>query len=289
MFHFTQNLAMFKVCTLLKIPSGITLSMLTSALASTSFVPCGDHQKVSSGFAYPIGTSLSRAFSTGVISCFKSQSRVLPLAVLAEIAQERIERIEIQQGRKLSKIDRKPVVEDVEYDLLPQAFKLTRKIIAFVDITKGLIFIESDNKDVIDAVIVKLNSCNIMTTRATIRGNRSMDMMQWVYNNQTPSGLVMVAGDFVKDKKKYHVTSIADMQNLVNTGGTVEKITFQHNTGVLFTLSKNLVLSGIRYQKIAQPLNLNAESLFDFQATTTLGALIPIVNHFPNWFGFGWS
>ena len=89
---------------------GLSPDTIATALEKKPFLPCGSQDLFSQGWVPPAShmPDLYAVSSQGaVLVCLKTEEKLLPAAVVRQQADERIARIEAEEGRKLNREYRK--------------------------------------------------------------------------------------------------------------------------------------------------------------------------------------
>ena len=73
------------------------------------------------------------------------QSRILPASVVRDSLNERVDDIEQKEDRKVSAREKKELREDIELELLPKAFLKNERILLWVDLDNGLVFVNTSS------------------------------------------------------------------------------------------------------------------------------------------------
>ena len=128
----------FKNLYLYKLQQAFPLSAeeLQEKLEARPFAPCGKDQRESMGWAPPMGRqseALVHSVNGFILLTMAHQERMLPASVIREELDERVAEIEEREGRKLGSREKKDMREQIEFELLPQAFTRTRHLDAWID------------------------------------------------------------------------------------------------------------------------------------------------------------
>lgn len=99
------------------------------------------------GFVPPVDYSEDLAFipahSRVVLLCIETRSRILPGPTLRKAVEVRVEKLEQNQGRKLSRKERAELREDEEAVLLPRAFVKASRVHVAIDGDRVFVFSSS--------------------------------------------------------------------------------------------------------------------------------------------------
>lgn len=115
----------------------ITTEELEEALSKQPFMECGSEQRESFGFVSPFGKksdALTHAVNGCILFKFAHQERLLPASVIREELDNAVEELEAKEGRKIGKREKADLRDEIEFELLPQAFKRTKTLDAYFDL-----------------------------------------------------------------------------------------------------------------------------------------------------------
>ncbi|CAG0882203.1 unnamed protein product [Cyprideis torosa] len=119
---------------------------LHEKLFERAFTPCGSEQRESLGWSAPLGAgteSLAHAVSGCTLIRLAHQERLLPASVIKEELDERIAEIQERESRKVGSKEKKELREQIEFNLLPQAFKRTKYLDAWIDTSAGWLVVNT--------------------------------------------------------------------------------------------------------------------------------------------------
>ena len=103
--------------------SGITADTLEESLAQQPFRPCGKTELSSYGWTSPVpgGATLVHASGRYLAFAAKKEERLLPGSVIRDAVKEKVEEIEIEQGRQVFKKEKDQIKDEITLSLLPRA------------------------------------------------------------------------------------------------------------------------------------------------------------------------
>jgi len=149
----------FKNLQLYRLPSpwNIDLEKLESALAKRPFQRCGSQDMASRGFVSPNGTDVL-VFSSNQqwLIALRSEQKLLPSSVVKEVAQDRADEIEAQQGYKPGRKQMKEIKEAVTQELLPRAFTRRRTSFCWIDPQAGWLVVDAASANKADEMLETL-------------------------------------------------------------------------------------------------------------------------------------
>ena len=109
----------------LSAPLSTDLAVWEAALAEFKFSPLTAQELVRSGFSFPLHQSIKHychALDALLFFAVKRQEKILPAAVINEEMQPRLDALEQEKGRPLSRKEKQSLKEELQLSLLPRAF-----------------------------------------------------------------------------------------------------------------------------------------------------------------------
>ncbi|MDX9875719.1 MAG: recombination-associated protein RdgC, partial [Spongiibacteraceae bacterium] len=171
------------------------LEHIEARLAQTPYVPCGsqDMQRIGWTPAMPESEELSHQANGYVLVCLRKQQKILPGAAVAEALDERIRKIETEQGRKVYRKERKELKEEVTIDLLPRALTRSSRAYAFIDTQRNLIVVDSSSRTRAEELLTQLRKDlgSLPLEPLETRNQPTALMTDWLNNNSLPAGFAL--------------------------------------------------------------------------------------------------
>ncbi len=135
-----RNLQIYR----LPVPWAITAEQLAERLATRPFQGCGSQDMASQGWSSPTrdGRFVLAVGGHYLVSLVIEQ-KLLPGSVVNEVAADKAEEIEAQQGFKPGRKQMKEIKEAVLQELLPRAFTRRRRVFAWIDPKGGWLVIDA--------------------------------------------------------------------------------------------------------------------------------------------------
>ncbi len=140
----------FKNLYLLRLSPDFSLSIedLEASLERRPFLGCNKEQREAMGWISPFGrdnVQYVHASNGYWLFTMAHQERLLPSSVIREELDERVAELQLKESRKLSNREKKDLREQIEFELLPQAFTRTRKLDAWLDTQNGWLVINTSS------------------------------------------------------------------------------------------------------------------------------------------------
>ncbi len=116
-------------------PFDESASSLEDQLAHFAFTPCNSQDMQRLGWVPPLGRHgqlLVHSTNGYLLLCLKKQEKVLPAAVINEQLEEKVQAIQNEEGRHVSRKERQTLKEDIQQTLLPRAFTKSHNVLAYI-------------------------------------------------------------------------------------------------------------------------------------------------------------
>ena len=135
----------FKNAIIYQLIKEIDFSQIEDQLKECEFTPCGLADVSHFGWSVPLATSENLAHQANgkILLVAKREEKILPIEVVNRELNKRITALEEKEQRKLKKVERLSLKDDVIATLLPQAFSRIKTTALYIDMLKQLIFVDA--------------------------------------------------------------------------------------------------------------------------------------------------
>ncbi|AZZ91294.1 recombination-associated protein RdgC [Hahella sp. KA22] len=171
------------------------LEDLETGLSEHAFTPCQANDTYRLGWV-PAAPLVSDAlvYQQGryLLLTLKREEKILPASVIKEEVEERAQEIEEREQRKLRKKEKNELKEQVITVLLPQAFKRSRLMSAYIDLDKGLLVVDTSSGTRADEFTSFLRqSMGTLPIRfVALNEAPAVHFSDWVQKDNTPTPFV---------------------------------------------------------------------------------------------------
>lgn len=259
---------------------GWSAAELEQKLADALCPECGSQNTSVQGFVPPLkGESTMVHVVDGLAVCMHQQiSRVLPAAVLAEEVEERVERIETAEGRKVSRREKADIKDEAHFELLPRAFTRSRRTLMLVDLRDHRVWVDSAAEKRAEEVVAALRTAlgTLPVARPSAGVAPATEMSSWLEepsrlpngfecgdrcalesDDDNKSSVRITAMDLQRDEVRAHLAS----------GMQVTRLNLAVDDALEFDLDENLDLKRLR------PLDLIQDDLDAVDAADAVAEL----------------
>lgn len=184
---------MFKNLQIYRLPKpwAISIEDFSKGLATRLFQKPGNQDSESRGWVAPQkGGELVHAVGGHWLITLRIEKKLLPSSVVKQVAQERVEDIEEQEGRRVGRKELREIKERVADELLPRAFTTRHHLNAWIDPTDGWLIVDAGSsskaEDVIELLGKSLEEFPLSMLHTEI--SPSTAMTEWLLSGEAPAG-----------------------------------------------------------------------------------------------------
>lgn len=244
----------------------LTPEELHEALESKPFQGCGKDQREASGWVSPLGRDsdqLAHAANGYMLITLSHQEKMLPASVIREELDATVAEIEAKEGRKVSKREKQDLRDEIEFELLPQAFTRTKKLDAWIDPQHGWMVINTSSNTQGERLTHLLRSC--LGSLPVVPPKTDMSpatlMTQWLAEEGSlPAPFVLGEDCELRSQgdeqsvavfKRHELTTEEVQTNLAN-GKMVSKLGLVWDEKISFILSDDLAIRRVRFLDVLE-------------------------------------
>lgn len=246
----------------------ISAEQLEEALKTLEFTPCSSQDMSRAGWVSPLGNHgqmLTHVAGNQILLCLRKEEKILPSTVIKEALQEKIEKLENEQGRKLKKTEKATLKDEVIHSLLPRAFSKYSQTQIWIDLDKQRIIVDASSykraEDSLALLRKTLGSLPVIPlhTEQLIE----LTLTEWVRNNDTPSGFmlhdeaelkaVLEEGGIAKFKKQDLASD--EIATHIEAGKYVTQLSMEWQERISFTITDSLMLKKISLSDVLKEHN----------------------------------
>ncbi|WP_163832996.1 recombination-associated protein RdgC [Spartinivicinus ruber] len=239
-------------------------SSLESLLEQGRFKPCGKMQPFSLGWTSPLGKNSDQLVHINQGNCLlslKKEERLLPAAVINEFVAEKVEVIEEEQNRKVTRKERESIKDDTIAELLPKAFTRSNFSFGFLATAQKLLIINAGSSKKAEEFTSHLRHCvgSLPITPFATKHTPADQMTAWLTLSESfPDSFII--GDECELRepseeggiircKQLDLTS-EEVEGHLNTGKKVNKLALTWRDQIHFVLSDDLTVKRIKYTEL---------------------------------------
>lgn len=177
-------------------PFELSLEDLEKQLEAFPFSPCGGQDQAKFGWISPLGKqgqALTHGAGDQILLCAKKEEKMLPGAVVNDAVAEKVEALEIEQGRALKKKEKEAIKEEVITNLLPRAFSRHQQTYAWINPQAGFIAVDASSskraEDLLALLRKSIGSLPVVPLAMTTPPE--ITLTDWLKEGTAPAGFAL--------------------------------------------------------------------------------------------------
>ncbi|WP_445767481.1 recombination-associated protein RdgC [Rheinheimera sp.] len=246
----------------LSAPLSTDLAVWETALAEFKFSPLTAQELVRSGFSFPLHQSIKQychALDALLFFAVKRQEKILPAAVINEEMQPRLDALEQEKGRPLSRKEKQALKEELQLSLLPRAFSRSSLTQGYYDAKNQWLVINTSSaskaEDILALLRKALGSLPALPWLDNHKLNTNLQL--WLQNKALPQGFELgndaelKAPDEEGAKVKFsnHLLSADDVQSHLQDK-LVTSISLQRNDSLSLLITDDGALKRLKFHDL---------------------------------------
>lgn len=260
----------FKNILVYRLNKEIALSMdeLEQQLASLAFTPCSSQDMTRTGWVSPMGDrgeALIHVTGKQVMMCARKEDKILPATVIKQALQDKVEKLEGEQGRKLKKTEKATLKDEVVHTLLPRAFSKFSQTFIWLDLEKQLVIVDSGSAKRAEDNLALLRKTLGSLPVVPLNFNESVElkMTEWVRSGELPSGFTLMdeaelkavldEGGVIRCKKQELVSD--EIATHIEAGKFVTKLSVDWEDRLQFMLCDDGSIKRIKFSETLREQN----------------------------------
>ena len=268
-------------------------------LKECEFTPCNSADVSHFGWSAPLATSENLAHQANgkILLVAKREEKILPVEVVNRELNKRITALEEKEQRKLKKVERLSLKDDVIATLLPQAFSRIKTTALYIDMVKQLIFVDAaSSKTSEDALALLRKSLGSLPVVPLAFNRAPCEVMtKWV-TDTAPDWLILREELEIREREDLGVIyckqkDIEDEEIIeLAKNGSVSKLALEWENNLKFILVEDGTLKRLKFddnitEKNDDIVKENVTARFDADFILMTATLSELVKNLINEFG----
>ncbi|NNI71680.1 recombination-associated protein RdgC [Pasteurella multocida] len=235
-----------------------TEDSLQTALQQCEYHPCQQSDMSKFGWTNPLRGSEMLHFSVGkqILLLAHKEEKILPVHVVKAELEQRIEQLEQKENRKLKKVEKQALKDDVVSMLLPRAFSKNQQTALWIDTENQLIYVDAaSSKRAEDALALLRKSLgSLPVVPLSFANEPSVIMTDWINKDQTPAWLMPLeeaeltgSQDSGIIRCKQQNLESDEIQTLLNAGKFITKLSLAWEERLSFILNEDCTLKRLKF------------------------------------------
>ncbi len=238
---------------------------LEASLQTKTSRLCGPHEEMSQGWSSPLGRKgemLVHAANGFLMICATKEEKILPASVIREHVDERVDKIEETQARKVRKKERDNIRDDVMTELLPRALSRTLHTYAYIDPKEGLLVVDcaSTKKAEEFTALLRKTLGSLPVVVPTTNESPHVIMTEWLTKSNHPPEFGIedecelraadTEGSLVRCKRQD--LGSPEIKQHLKAGKLVSKLSLNWRDRLTFVLDEHFAIKRVRFLDIVQ-------------------------------------
>jgi len=234
---------------------------LGKLLAAVPLARCGSLDMISRGWVYPRHEGeFVHAIERQWLVALGVEQRLLPTTVVRQVAQERAEAIEAEQGRKVGRKELRDLRESVTAELMPRAFTRRRTTWCWIDPAGGWLVIDAGADARADEFLEVLQKSidGIALRPLQTQVSPGAAMTEWLASGDAPAGFSVDQDLELRSTREgqaairyvRHALEGEEIQKHIAAGKMATRLGLTWNDRVSFVLTEKLQIKRLAFLDI---------------------------------------
>ncbi|RDE88430.1 recombination-associated protein RdgC [Aggregatibacter aphrophilus] len=229
---------------------------LSDALENNQYHPCNQSEMSKFGWSTPLKGSELLYFTVGkqVLLLTQKEEKILPAHVIKRELDARVEKLEQAENRKLKKVEKQTLKDDVVATLLPRAFSKYQQTALWIDAENNLIYVDATSAKRAEEALALLRKSlgSLPVVPLTFANEPSLVMQEWVAKESIPQWLVSLEEAELRDvnngviRCKQQALDSDEILSLVNSK-YVTKLALEWEEHLSFVLNEDCSLKRLKF------------------------------------------
>lgn len=236
----------------------VNFASLEDQLKQTAFTPCGKSDVSKFGWSAPLSTSDSLCFRQGlnILLVSRKEDKILPAHVVIKKAEERIKALEEKEQRKLKKIEKQAIKDEVTQELLIHAFSKDTVTAVWIDEANQLIYVDSSSSKRAEDTLALLRKTlgSLPVAPLSFALLPSEVMTKWVADSTPPEWLNLLEEAELKSfdtasqvRCKHQDLETREIEQHLQAGKFVTKLAAEWKNHLSCTIDESGVILKIKF------------------------------------------
>lgn len=230
---------------------------LEAQMAEHAFTPCGSQDMSRRGWVNVTPEKLFIEHEDSFLLCCQHQVKIIPNHVINDAVAERVVKIEADQGRKIRRVERLSIKDEVLYTLLPRAFPKNTSNYVWVDVAHQLVFVEASSARAAEDLLALLRKTlgSLPVVPLTMQTPIELTITEWLKTNSLPAGYaagseavlkaILENGGALRVSKQDLLTE--EIATHIDAGKLATTLALDWQKRITFRLTDDMTIKAIHY------------------------------------------
>lgn len=240
---------------------------LEKQLAPLAYHPCGSQDMMKTGWVSPMkgADALTHAAGNQILICAKKEEKMLPSPVIKQELQDKIEKLEADQGRKLKKTEKDSLKDEVVHSLLPRAFSKFSKTYIWIDTVNQLVIVDaaSAKRAEDNLALLRKSLGSLPVVPLTFKEPIELTLTEWIRSGALPQGFavmdeaelkaILEEGGIIRCKQQALISD--EIATHIEAGKLVTKLALDWEERIQFMFSDDGSLKRLKFSDALKEQN----------------------------------
>jgi len=241
-------------------------------LEEFKFKACGSQDISKLGWVFPMGKSGSmytHIANNQILICLKKEEKMLPAGVIKDQLNERVEAIELEQGRALKKKEKDALKEDIVIQLLPRAFSRMSQTFAWIDPESDMLYVDASSARKAEELISLLRKTlgSLPVVPIQLKNQADVVMTDWLVEGNIPANFkledeaelcsALEGGGIIRCKQQDLLSD--EIKNHLASDKFVTKLALNWADSISFMLGEEFAVKRVKFSDVLQEQNEDIE------------------------------
>ena len=247
-------------------------------LEEFKFKPCGSQDISKLGWIFPMGKAGSMYTHTAskqILICLKKEEKMLPAGVIKDQLNERVEAIELEQGRAVKKKEKDSLKEEIVMQLLPRAFSRTTQTFAWIDPESDILYVDASSTRKAEELISLLRKTlgSLPVVPIQLKNQADVVMTDWLTEGNIPANFALEdeaelrsaleGGGIIRCKQQDLLSE--EIKNHLASDKFVTKLALNWADSISFIIGEEFAIKRLKFSDVLQEQNEDIDKA-DFAA-----------------------
>ena len=229
---------------------------LSDALENNQYHSCNQSEMSKFGWSTPLKGSELLYFTVGkqILLLAQKEEKILPAHVIKRELDARVEKLEQAENRKLKKVEKQTLKDNVVATLLPRSFSKYQQTALWIDAENNLIYVDAASAKRAEEALALLRKSlgSLPVVPLTFANEPSLVMQEWVAKESIPQWLVSLEEAELRDANngvircKQQALDSDEILSLVNSK-YVTKLALEWEEHLSFVLNEDCSLKRLKF------------------------------------------